>query len=446
MSKRTQPILAPLAPLRGVHAILGMDIVSYSRFSEEDQLEAVQHLTQWVRQALQYYNVGEDDYMWSHAGDGGYLTFGSREACVKAIDVAFAIVRRVKSKEWLLRTGERLRLRMGLHAGLVQSASKLGLERLEAVSGVGINMTARVMSVSSTDQLLVSRQHFDTFIKGHRDNEFEIGPLHTRSVKHGVKVEVMNANIDNLCLSQSHAAALQWQSIGNLWSQMQHDYEYLVYDSLKAGAPMTAMAAAKYLFTFSRTDLVRKLCRAIGSEHATEEFDFPVQRHELFGRMPADTLYGVIEMATPRLVDEGTLIAQLGEPANSCFFIVSGRAMIERPGGKDSIDVRLGELVGDFGLWISGLKRTATIVARDKVLMIEIPIPEFRATLEQAKCTELVYEHIKRRVLSNVLSVADLFAGVALDPSEFPSSCEKHFAGEELDLSAQTFFLFNGRV
>ncbi|MGH9199029.1 MAG: cyclic nucleotide-binding domain-containing protein, partial [Acidimicrobiia bacterium] len=294
--------------------------------------------------------------------------------------------------------------------------------------------------------MLVSHQYFDTFLKDHRDNEFEIGPLHTRSVKHGVKVEVMNANLENLCLSQSQAAALQWQAISNLWRQMQSDYEWLVYDSLKAGATMTAMAAAKYLFTFKSTDLVRKLCRAIGSEYETEEFDFPIQRHELFGRMPAETLYGVIEMASPRLVDEGTRIVQRGEPANSCFFIVSGRAVIERPGGKDSIDVRLGELVGDFGLWISGLKRTATIVARDKVLVIEIPIPEFRAALEQAKCTEVVYEHIKRRVRSNVLGVVDLFAGVPLDPSELPSSCEKHVAGEELDLSTQAYFLFNGRV
>src|SRR5262245_22010463 len=118
MRKKAQAPPAPVAALRGVHAILGTGIVGYSRFSEEDQLEAVQHLTQWVRQALQYCNVRDDDYFWSHAGDGGYLTFGSREGCVRAIDVAFAIVRRVKSKEWLLSTGERLTLRMGLHAGL----------------------------------------------------------------------------------------------------------------------------------------------------------------------------------------------------------------------------------------------------------------------------------------------------------------------------------------
>lgn len=92
------------------------------------------------------------------------------------------------------------------------------------------------------------------------------------------------------------------------------------------------------------------------------------------------------------------------------------------------------------------MKRTATIVARDKVLVIGIPIPEFRAALEQAKCTEVVYEHIKRRVRSNVLGVVDLFAGVPLDPFELPSSCEKHGAGEELDLSKQAYFLFNGRV
>jgi CRP-like cAMP-binding protein len=445
MPKKAPPVSPP--GFRGVHAILGMDVVSYSTFGEEDQLEAILHLTQWIRQALQYHDVGENDYIWSHAGDGGYLTFGSREACIKAIDVAFAIVRRVKSKEWQTRTGERVRLRMGLHAGLIQSAFGLGLERVQGVSGVGINMTARILSVTSADQLLISRQYFDTFITKHRNkDDFEIGSVHTRSVKHGVKVEVMNANVGDLCLPEAEAGALQWQAISNLWRQMQNDYEALVHDSLRAGSPLTAMAAAKYLFTFKSTELVRRLCRAIGAEHATHEFDFPIQRHELFGRMPADTLYGVIEMATPRLVDADAPIVKLGDPATTCFFIVSGRALIERPGGKDILEARSAELVGEFGLWISGLKRTATVVARDKVLVIEIPIPEFRAALEQAGCMDVVRELIKRRVRSNVVGVHELFGGVPLESSEFAFGCDKYPAGHELDISSTTYFLFNGRV
>ena len=148
-------------PIRGIHATLGVDIVSYSTFNVEDQLKAVQHLTKWVRQAAEFHDVREADYVWSHAGDGGYLTFASNLACIKAIDIAFSVVRKIKSKEWVLTDGRRLRVRMGLHAGFVQDVFESGLEGLRAVSGGGINMAARVLTLSTADQLLISKEYYD---------------------------------------------------------------------------------------------------------------------------------------------------------------------------------------------------------------------------------------------------------------------------------------------
>ncbi|MGH7937126.1 MAG: cyclic nucleotide-binding domain-containing protein, partial [Bryobacteraceae bacterium] len=385
-------------------------------------------------------------YVWSHAGDGGYLTFASNLACIKAIDIAFSVVRKIKSKEWVLTDGRRLRVRMGLHAGFVQDVFESDLEGLRAVSGCGINMAARVLTLSTADQLLISKEYYDEYIKDQRDDDFEIGPLHSRSVKHGVKVEVMNANLDSLCLSTDEAAARQWQALNGLWQQAVSEYESLLHDSLRAGSTLTALAAAKYLLTFRRTEIVQRLCRAIGRDQRTSEFDFPFQPHELFSRIPADALLGVIEMSHLRLVDAGAIICQVGDPADTCFFPVSGRAIIERPDDKNPLAVELGKLAGELPLWMPGLKRAATIRASDTTLIIEFPMRQFRTVLEEAGCQEVVYEHIRRRVISNVTGSPDLFAGVKCKRRDLRAICEKHLPGAELDISSTAYVLFNGRI
>ena len=77
--------------IRGTHAILGMDMVSFSTLSDDDQLRAIEALIHWVKSALAFHGLTEKDYCWSPAGDGGYITFDDKEACSKAIDVAFSI-------------------------------------------------------------------------------------------------------------------------------------------------------------------------------------------------------------------------------------------------------------------------------------------------------------------------------------------------------------------
>ena len=75
----------------GQHAILGVDIVSFSTLQDEEQLAVIKKLMLLMREALAYNGISDDAYRWSPAGDGGYLTFVTDENCRSAIDVAFSI-------------------------------------------------------------------------------------------------------------------------------------------------------------------------------------------------------------------------------------------------------------------------------------------------------------------------------------------------------------------
>ena len=74
---------------------------------------------------------------------------------------------------------------MAIHAGLVQEADELGGGT--NVWGIGINMAARILTVAASSQILVSKQYFDHYISGVRQDA-EIGDLHWRTVKHGDQV------------------------------------------------------------------------------------------------------------------------------------------------------------------------------------------------------------------------------------------------------------------
>lgn len=445
MKTKSKARSAAKPTIKGTHAILGLDIVGYSTFSEEDQFQAVHNLLAWVKQSLDFRDIDAQDCAWSHAGDGGYVSFGSLQACSRAIDIAFDIVRRAKSSDWNLSDGSPLRLRMALHAGFIQETSALKIGKGREVCGAGINMTARILSLSTTWQLLVSRQYFDAYLKGKREKHYQCGALHSRSVKHGVEMEVMNIDCNNLCLSQAEATACQWQTISDLWERVAKEYELLIRDSLRSGATLAAVAAGKYLLNMGKAAPVEKLCRALSAD-SDHEFEFHFPRHDLLATLPPPSIKSVIKISNARLLRENEVVCQMGDPANTCFFVISGTVIIERPANKSTIIVRQGELIGEFSLWITDLRRTATIRSQSTSLIIEIPSADFRKILVEANAAEGVYSRIKRKIVDNVLSSPELFPGIDKESCSSLLACAKHPAGTDIDIQRTTYFLFDGDV
>lgn len=435
--------------ISGSHVVLGMDIVSFSTLHDDDQLHAIKNMVRWINEAIAYQSITQDEYRWSPAGDGGYLTFVSTIGSSKAIDIAFSIYKKVNRPDWVPRSGKKILMRMALHAGTVQEGQEFGEDT--NIWGLGINITARILSVSLPSQLLVSKQYYDTYLRIQRSEEFEVGDVHWRTVKHGVQVEIMNINQDNLCLSEKQAATKRWRYIGGLWSKTIVEYKCLIHDAMCSGDPVAAIAAAKFLLDLDEEEPVWELCQMIGSSQAKPECGYPVQTHSLFSHMPPDVLMKIIRSINPKILTEDKVICNVGDPAESSYFSVSGNVIADVPGVAEIINIPTGSIIGEFSLWIPNLPRTAKLEVIGEGLLLEIHNKRFKEILDDSPdVADLVYGIIKRRIRENIINSNLLFPNVNTelreDISSIQAECNKYVAGSELDLSKFTYILFSGKV
>jgi len=434
----------------GAYAILGMDVVSFSTLDEESQVAVIKRLMRYVKESVHYHSLVESDFRWSPAGDGGYLTFVNPEAGTLAINVAFSIFEKVGASEMRGASREKFTIRAALHAGMVREEADLG--RDTNIWGMGINTTARILSVSDENQLLVSKQYFDTYIKEGREQEYSFGEPYWRTVKHGVVVEVMNASrMGSPCLNCDDAGSRRWRYLGGLWRKTILEYESLIADTMRSGDPVAAIAAAKYLIEMGEERQVKQLCKML-SQHTTDSRgDFPRQHHLLFSSMPPDVLFNVVSAVAPRIVKAGDVIADQGETAESCFFPVSGRIVVDVPGREDPSPVKKGHILGEFSLWIPNLRRTATIRSLDPGLVLELRNRSLSTVLQQhPDVADVVYSLIRRRIIENVFLSPALFPGlqklVNENLSSFEAACKKVPAGTTLDISGDAFVLLTGKA
>jgi CRP-like cAMP-binding protein len=431
----------------GAFAVLGMDVVSFSTLDEEKQIGVICQLMLYIRHALAFYGLTEDSYKWSPAGDGGYLTFLSTDAGRSAIDVAFSIFQLIAAPP-RGSFGERFSIRAALHAGSVRENPDLG--RDTNIWGMGINTTARILSISDENQLLVSKQYYDTYIKDQGEGEYRFGEPYWRTVKHGVTLDVMNASKPGFCLDCDDERAKRWRYLGGLWKKTAAEYGFLMSDAMRSGDPIAAIAAARYLLDMGEEQQVREFCRLLSRQEATVTAPFPVQDHPLFSSMPSEVLFDVVGSIKPNVVQAGQVICEDGVVAESCFFPVSGNIVLDVPGRDGPTPVKKGQILGEFSLWIPNLKRTARIRSLDPGLVLELGHGPLELVLGQhPDVANVVYSLIQRRIVENVLLSSSLFpdlaAAVHQGLSKFNATCIKIPVGK-LDLSSQAYVIFVGKL
>ena len=435
--------------LDGAFAILGMDLVSFSTLDDDDQIRAIGYLYQWIREALAYHSITEKEYRWSPAGDGGYVTFVSTPGCHKAIDATFSISEKIQHPDWIPGSGEKLRVRMALHAGLIKEGWDLG--RGTNIWGHGINVTARILSVSAPNQVLVSKQYADLYASRRPAEDFTLGELHWRTVKHGFQVEVMNVNRGELGINAQNATAMRWHNIGGLWERTIQDYKSFIHDTLRSNNPVAAIGAAKFLLDLGEREPVWALCEKIGNVDSESLGACPAYTHRLFSQLPPDVLFRVIEKIRPRRLGDGEMLAEIGTREDSAFFIVSGEIAVEMPRSTVKKTVSQGDLIGEFALWIPNLPRTATLRAISDTLVLELHHDEFAPLLACSRDVgNLVYGIIRKRIIENVLTSQPLFPEMSTCLKEgmsyIPAECECYTQGTQLDLEHDTYVLFSGSV
>jgi hypothetical protein len=425
---------------------LGIDVVRFSTYSQSEQIQIIGELTRFIQEALSGRSLKERDYYWSSAGDGGYITFLSPSAGDVPLDVAFAVFEKVRGTAGRESLRKGFLIRGGLHAGTVQEG--LDLAGKKNIFGIGINETARILSIADDSQLLVSREYHDLFAKHVQRSEYGFGEPFQRTVKHGVTMQVMNANKRELGMPQEDAESNRWNCIGSLWHKVASDYETFISDALWCHDPVAAIAASCFLLKLGEEKRVREMCDKISHTGESPECT-RAPKHSYLSHLPPHLLLEVIRSMKPRTVAAGEAVCNQGDLANSCFFVASGQVVVKIPGGG-RVPIKAADIVGEFSLWIPGLRRTATVEAEQYSLLLELAHEDFSKILTRNHdIEESVYSVTKRRVIQNVFNSTSIFPGPRTpnrDDIENGAVCEMRKAGSVLNLDKHCYVLFFGKV
>src|SRR5579871_792253 len=161
--------------------VLIMDIVGYSLLKLPEQVLQLEALQQTVRQTGEFQKAeASGDFICFPTGDGMALVFFRNP--VAPVHCALEIAQ-------ALRLLPSIRLRMGVHSGLVYRVKDINTHW--SVSGEGINMAQRVMDCGDAGHILLSRKVAENLehIGGWTSSLQELGEC---EVKHGARLHLYN--------------------------------------------------------------------------------------------------------------------------------------------------------------------------------------------------------------------------------------------------------------
>src|SRR5499427_9618682 len=138
-------------PHLAIAHVLFIDVVGYSKLLVNEQREVVDQLTRVVRKSPQFRKSdAAGKLIRIPVGDGMALVFFQTPE--EPVQCAMEIARALK-------THPRLRLRMGVHSGLVDQVKDVN-DRLN-VAGAGMNIAQRVMDCGDAGHILLSKRVAD---------------------------------------------------------------------------------------------------------------------------------------------------------------------------------------------------------------------------------------------------------------------------------------------
>jgi class 3 adenylate cyclase len=172
-------------PRRDV-SVLFIDLVAFSALATQTQSSTVQVLNKLVANCPAVADQPPQALLKLPTGDGLALVF--MEGPVPAMTAAMQLARSMTQRD--------LEARMGLHHGSVLTVTDVN--EMRNVTGSGVNLAQRVMSLGDHGHLLASDQFRDVLLSDQPDlaGAFQ-GPWHT-SVKHGVQLTVWNVVWDGV--------------------------------------------------------------------------------------------------------------------------------------------------------------------------------------------------------------------------------------------------------
>lgn len=167
--------------------VLFMDIVGYSNLLIDGQTERLEELQELVRGTQEFRNDQDAGRLLRlPTGDGMALSFfGDPEAPVRcAVEISRA-----------LKLHPGLKLRMGLHSGLVRRVADINANM--NIAGGGINVAQRVMDCGDAGHILLSKRVAEDLRQLSRWTT-DLHDLGETEVKHGVRIHIYNLYNDEI--------------------------------------------------------------------------------------------------------------------------------------------------------------------------------------------------------------------------------------------------------
>jgi serine/threonine protein kinase/TolB-like protein/Tfp pilus assembly protein PilF len=167
--------------------VLFMDLVEFSKNWSSQQPFILQQLKQVVRETEEFQRASASGQLITRAtGDGMALVFfGDPEAPLRC---ALEIARSLKSYP-------EIKLRLGIHSGLVYRIFNIAGER--DVAGSGINFAQRVMDCGDAGHILLSKEMVH-ILREFGEREEHLEDLGEVLVKHGTPLHLFNLYTDDL--------------------------------------------------------------------------------------------------------------------------------------------------------------------------------------------------------------------------------------------------------
>jgi len=256
-------------------SVLFTDIVSYTKFDVEEQMEIRRHFYDLVEEELKNYN--RDDYITLDAGDGMAICYlgDPEDVLLMALSLRDAFIR-IKSED----NGINYEVRLGINLGPVKIAELQGEKR---VIGDAINVANRIMGFAGPNELYISRSYYE--VVSHLSKEYfnMFDFVGTREDKHVRKHDLYTvgtgtpsinetASSSNVPPQNTQIATLKEQttlvalSKEQLRQIEQHLSEYI--------GPLARVLVKKRA---SKAQTLIELC-----EHLAEEIESPTERKRFF--------------------------------------------------------------------------------------------------------------------------------------------------------------------
>ena len=167
--------------------LLLIDVVGYSKLSDNDQIELLQELNQIVR-GTESFRAAEANGKLIRVPTGDGMTLVFFHSPEEPVRCALEISR-------VLQAHPHIRLRMGVHSGQVNRVADINDKT--SLTGSGINVAQRVLDCGDAGHILLSA-HVAEDLGQYRQWQPCLHDLGECEVKHGLRLHVFNLYKDNL--------------------------------------------------------------------------------------------------------------------------------------------------------------------------------------------------------------------------------------------------------